>query len=104
MFSNKQKKIDLSFLQYYTEKDIQPDYITIDQIKERHKSVAQSELECLKLFLFLNFKVLTKTDKEQVMKTIDMLYKKEEEKYKIAMDYITECQKQQQESIPESSP
>jgi len=101
MFSNKQKKIDLSFLQYYTENDIQPDYITIDQIKERHKSVAQSELECLKLFLFLNFKVLTKTDKEQVMKTIDMLYKKEEEKYKIAMDYITECQKQQPESIPE---
>jgi len=101
MFSNKSKKIDLSFLQYYTEKDIQPDYITIDQIKERHKSVAKSELECLKLFLFLNFKVLTKEDKEQVMRTIDMLYKKEEEKYKSAISYIESCREQQPESIVE---
>jgi hypothetical protein len=92
MFSNKSKKIDLSFLQYYTEPDINPEYITIEQIKNRHKCIAQSELEVLKLFLFLNYKVLSEEDKKQVMQTIDILYKKEEDKYKIAIDYI-ECQK-----------
>jgi len=102
MFStNKSKKIDLSFLQYYTEDEIQPDYITIDQIKERHKSIAQSELECLKLFLFLNFKVLTKEDKEHVMKTIDMLYNKESDKYKSAISYIEQQCREQPESIVE---
>ena len=104
MFSNKSKKIDLSFLQYYQEEDINPEYITIEQIKQRHKSIAQSELEVLKLFLFLNFKVLNKDEKEQVIKTIDNLYKKEQDKYKIAMDYIAECREQQPEQTPESSP
>lgn len=94
MFSNKQKKIDLSFLQYYTEDDINPNHITIEQIKQRHKSIANSELECLKLFLFLNFKVLNTDEKAQVMKTIDILYKKEEDKYKSAITYIEQCQKQ----------
>ena len=106
MFSNKQqKKIDLSFLQYYQEEDINPEYITIEQIKQRHKSIAQSELEVLKLFLFLNFKVLNKDEKEQVIKTIDILYKKEQDKYKIAMDYIEQqCREQPLDLIPESSP
>ena len=105
MFSNKSKKIDLSFLQYYTEEDINPEYITIEQIKQRHKSIAQSELEVLKLFLFLNFKVLNKDEKEQVIKTIDILYKKEQDKYKIAMDYIEQqCREQPLDLIPESSP
>lgn len=104
MFSNKQqKKIDLSFLQYYTEPDINPEYITIEQIKNRHKCIAGSELEVLKLFLFLNYKVLSKEEKQQVMQTIDILYKKESDKYKIAMDYIAECQKPL-ESIQELSP
>ena len=104
MFSNKSKKIDLSFLQYYTEPDINPEYITIEQIKNRHKSIAGSELEVLKLFLFLNFKVLNKDEKEQVMKTIDILYKNEEDKYKIAMDYIQQCREQPLDLTPESSP
>lgn len=104
MFSNKSKKIDLSFLQYYQEEDINPEYITIEQIKNRHKSIAGSELEVLKLFLFLNFKVLNKDEKEQVMKTIDILYKKEEDKYKIAMDYIQQCREQPLDLTPESSP
>ena len=103
MFSNKSKKIDLSFLQYYTEEDINPEYITIEQIKQRHKSIAQSELEVLKLFLFLNFKVLNKEEKEQVMKTIDILYKKEDDKYKSAISYIEQCREQQPEQTPESS-
>ena len=104
MFSTKQKKIDLSFLQYYQEEDINPEYITIEQIKQRHKSIAQSELEVLKLFLFLNFKVLNKDEKEQVIKTIDNLYKKEEDKYNSAISYIERCREQPLESIPESSP
>ena len=103
MFSNKSKKIDLSFLQYYTEEDINPEYITIEQIKQRHKSIAQSELEVLKLFLFLNFKVLNKDEKEQVIKTIDILYKKEDDKYKSAISYIEQCREQQPEQTPESS-
>ena len=104
MFSNKSKKIDLSFLQYYKEEDVNPEYITIEQIKNRHKSIAGSELEVLKLFLFLNFKVLNKDEKEQVMKTIDILYKNEEDKYKIAMDYIQQCREQPLDLTPESSP
>jgi hypothetical protein len=102
--SNKSKKIDLSFLQYYKEEDIQPEYITIEQIKQRHKCIAQSELECLKLFLFLNYKVLSEEDKKQVMKTIDILYNKESEKYKSAISYIEQCREHQPESTQESSP
>lgn len=102
MFSNNQpKKIDLSFLQYYKEQDLQPEYITIEQIKHRHKCIAQSDLEVLKLFLFLNYKVLSEDEKSQVMQTIDILYTKESNKYKSAIDYI-ECQKRL-EPIQESS-
>ena len=105
MFSNKQpKKIDLSFLQYYTEQDINPEYITIEQIKQRHKCVAGSELEVLKLFLFLNYKVLSEEEKSQIMQTIDILYTKESNKYKSAIDYIEQCREQQPEPIQESSP
>lgn len=104
MFSNKQpKKIDLSFLQYYKEQDLQPEYITIEQIKQRHKCIAQSELEVLKLFLFLNYKVLSEEDKTQIMQTIDILYTKESNKYKSAIDYIEQCQKQPEPTL-ESSP
>ena len=103
MFSNKQqKKIDLSFLQYYKEEDINPEYITIEQIKHRHKCIAGSELEVLKLFLFLNYKVLSEEDKKQVMQTIDILYKKDEHKYLSAISYIEQCQKPL-ESIQELS-
>jgi len=101
--SNKSKKIDLSFLQYYTEPDLQPEYITIEQIKKRHKCIGDSELEVLKLFLFLNYKVLSEDEKTQVMKTIDILYKKESEKYKSAISYIEQC-REQPEPTQESSP
>jgi len=102
--SNKSKKFDLSFLQYYKEDDINPEYITIEQIKKRHKCIAESELEVLKLFLFLNYKVLNQNEKEQVMQTIDILYKKEEDKYKSAISYIEQCREQQPESTPELFP
>ena len=93
MFS-KTKKIDLSFLQYLTDEDINSPQLTIEQIKRKYPFVAKSNLETFKLFLILNKDNLTEYEKSEVMKTIDYLQKCEEEKYKLAFNYIEKCQSQ----------
>ena len=96
MFS-KTKKIDLTFLQYLTDEDINSPQITIEQIKKRYPFVAKSNLESFKLFLILNKDTLSDDEKSEVMKTIQYLQIQEEEKYKLAFNYI-ECQQSQQKS------
>lgn len=96
--SNKSKKIDLSFLQYLTDEDINKPQITIEQIKRRYPFIAKSNLECFKLFLILNKDTLTEDEKGEVMKSIKYLQEQEDEKYKLAFQYIEECQNQSKPS------
>ena len=97
MFS-KTQKIDFSFLQYMTDDDIINPQITIEQIKRKYPFVAKSNLETFKLFLILNKDNLTEYEKCEVMKTIEYLQKQEEEKYKLAFNYIEKCQSQSKPS------
>lgn len=92
---NSSKKIDLSFIKYLNESDLDPEYITLEQIKRRHPSIANSNLECFKLFLMLNHKHLAEKEKQEIQKSIDYLYEREQEKYKSAIMYIDQCQNQQ---------
>lgn len=93
MFS-KSKKIDLSFLQYLTDDDISKPQHTIEQIKTKYPFCAKSNLECFKLFLILNNEILTDDEKAEVMKTIKYLQEQEDQKYKLAFQYIEKCQSQ----------
>lgn len=97
MFS-KSKKIDLSFLQYLTNDDISKPQHTIEQIKKRYPFCAKSNLECFKLFLILNNEILTDDEKAEVMKTIKYLQEQEDQKYKLAFNYIEKCQSQSKPS------
>ncbi len=94
MLSSKSKKIDLSFLQYLTDDDINRPQITIEQIKRKYPFCAKSNLESFKMFLILNNNLLTEDEKCEVIKTIDYLQKQEEEKFINAFKYIEECQGQ----------
>ena len=58
MFS-KSKKIDLSFLQYLIDDDINSPQLTIEQIKKQYPYLAKSNLECFKMFLILNHNILS---------------------------------------------
>lgn len=95
MFKTSSKKIDLSFIKYLGDDDLDPGYITIEQIKRRHPSIAKSNLECFKMFLMLNHNNLNENEKQEIKKTIDYLYEREEEKYKSAIMYIDKCQNPQ---------
>lgn len=97
MFS-KSKKIDLSFLQYLTDEDLNNPQITIEQIKRKYPFCAKSNLESFKLFLILNNDILTEDEKCEVMKTIQHLQSQEEEKFKLAFQYIEKCQEQSKPS------
>ena len=94
MFSSKSKKIDFSFLQYLTDDDLNNPQITIEQIKKQYPFVAKSNLETFKLFLILNKDTLTEYELSQVTKTIEYLQSVEEAKFKMAFQYIEECQNQ----------
>lgn len=99
MFSNKSRKIDLSFLNYFIEDDINSKQITIEQIKKQYPYLAKSNLECFKMFLILNHDTLSDDEKTEVTKTIKYLKEQEDEKFKLAIKYIKECQQQNQEPI-----
>jgi hypothetical protein len=95
------KKIDLSFITYLKEDDIEPNYVTMEQIKKRHPSAAKSNLDAFRLFLMVNYKVLSDYEKGEIQKSIDYLYKQEQEKYISAINYIDSCQENQQKSTQE---
>lgn len=86
--SQKSKKIDLSFIKYLTDDDIEPNYITLEQIKRRHPSIANNNLEVFKLFLMLNHNNLSDDEKSEINKTINILYQREQDRYLSAFNYI----------------
>jgi hypothetical protein len=98
MFNNKLRKIDLSFLNYLNEDDINSKQITIEQIKKDCPYLAKSNLGCLEMFLILNYKNLSDDEKQEIAKKINYLREQEEQKFINAFKYIEECQKQQESS------
>ena len=96
MFNNKSRKIDLSFLNYLNEDDINSKQFTIEQIKKQYPYLAKSNLECFKLFLIFNEKILSNNEKDEVQKTINYLQEQEDQKFINAINYINECQKLQE--------
>lgn len=97
MFSNKSRKIDLSFLNYLTEDDVNSKQITIEEIKKEYPYLAKSNLECFKLFLIYNQKILSDNEKQEIQKTINYLQEQEVLKFKLAFEYI-ECLQNQPKS------
>lgn len=93
MFSKPDKRrIDLSFLTYLNEDDINNRVVNIETIKKRFPHIANCNLECFKMYLILNFQVLNEDERENVQKTIDLLQKHEANKYNEAIMYINKCQ------------
>ena len=96
MFNNKLRKMDLSFLTYLNEDDINSKQFTIEQIKKQYPYLAKSNLECFKLYLIFNQKILSDDEKHEVTKTINYLKEQEDQKFINAINYINECRKQQE--------
>ena len=95
MFSKKTNKIDTSFLKYLTEDDVNTPQVTMEQIKKNYPHTKNSTLETCKLFYMLNFNYLDAEQKQELLNKIDILYKQEEAKFKVAFNII-ECQKPQE--------
>lgn len=99
MFSKPDKRrIDLSFLTYLTDDDLNNQVVNIETIKKRFPHIANCNLECFKMYLILNFQVLNETERENIEKTIKLLQKHEADKYYDAISYINQCQ--QLKSLP----
>lgn len=98
MFSTKKtKKIDTSFLKYLTEDDVTTQQVTIEQVEKDYPHTKNSTLEALKLFYILNYQYLDEDQKAELLSKVDMLYKQEEQKFKLAFNIIeSQCQKLQE--------
>lgn len=91
----KTRKIDLSAVQYLTDKDLTTNVITLEEIKKDYPYTKKSDLEAYKLLYLLNFKNLSDNEKNHLEKIIDVLTKKEEAEFLLAFNYI-ECLKAQE--------
>ena len=91
MFSQKSRKIDISFLKYLNEDDLSTPQVTIEQIKKSYPHTKNSNLETLKLFYILNYQYLDEEQKAELLTKIEVLQQNEEEKFKVAFNII-ECQ------------
>jgi len=95
MFKNKQnRKIDLSQLQYMTEEDLTANRVTLNNIRNNYPHTKKSDLEAYKLLYALNFKNLNEYEKMSLESIIKTLIEREDEKIKLALKYIEECQNQ----------
>ena len=95
MFTNKRnRKIDLSQLQYITEKDLTANVVTLDNVRKNYPHTKKSDLEAYKLLYALNFKNLNEYEKMSLESIIKTLIEREDEKIKLALKYIEECQNQ----------
>jgi hypothetical protein len=88
MFKKQTKKIDTSFLKYLTEDDLATPHVSMDQVKKNYPHTKNSNLEACKLFYMLNVDYLDAEQKKELLDKIDILYKQEEAKFKIAFDSI----------------
>lgn len=95
MFSKKTNKIDTSFLKYLTEDDIATPQVTMEQINKSYPHTKNSTLEALKMFYILNHNWFNEDQRHEITNKIEVLQRKEEEKFKFAFNII-ECQKQQE--------
>ena len=88
MFKNKSRKLDLSFVNYLTDEDINDPRVPFDKIKRDFPLLANSNLEVFRMYLILNHKHLTEDEQTELQKTIAYLQEQENKKYLIAIDYI----------------
>lgn len=96
MFSNKRtRKIDLSQLQYLTDEDLTANVVTLDNIRKDYPHTKKSDLEAYKLLYALNFKNLNEYEKNSLESIIKILTERQDEKIKLALKYIEECQNQE---------
>lgn len=96
MFSKKTNKIDTSFLKYLTEDDIATPQVTMEQVKKSYPHTKNSNLEALKMFYVLNHNYFDEDQRHEITNKIEVLQRKEEEKFKVAFNIIASCQKQQE--------
>lgn len=99
MFSSKSRKLDISFVNYLSEDDVNNPRTTFDEIKKRFPFL-KSNLECFRMYLILNHSYLSSDEIVELQKTIAYLQEQENKKYLIAIEYINKCQQQQK---PEST-
>lgn len=97
MFKNKSRKLDLSFVNYLTDADINDPRVSFDKIKKDYPFLANSNLEVLRMYLILNHTHLTADELTELQKTIAYLQEQENKKFISAINYI-ECQQQKPET------
>ena len=96
MFKNKSRKLDLSFVNYLTDEDINDRRVPIDKFKKDLPFLAKSNLESLRMYLLLNHEHLTPDEIGELQKAIAYLQEQETKKITSAINYI-ECQQKQAE-------
>lgn len=102
MFKNKSRKLDLSFVNYLTDEDINDPRVPFDKIKKKFPFLANSNLEIFRMYLILNHTHLTADEITELQKTIVYLQEQESQKFISAINYINKCQQQNQEPIQNS--
>lgn len=96
MFQSKSRKLDISFVNYLTEDDINNPIKSFDQIKKDYPQIAKSNLETFRMYLVINYSHLSSDEIAEVKKTIAYLQEQDNQKFINAIKYI-ECQQQSQE-------
>jgi hypothetical protein len=97
MFNTKPAKFNMSFLEYLSEQDITNKVVSLDEIKRRYPFIAKNNMECHKMFLSLNNGYLTEQEIRNIKSTIQLYHEQEHQKFINAVNYIEQCQKNQQE-------
>lgn len=102
MFKNKSRKLDLSFVNYLTDADINDPRVPFDKIKKKFPLLANSNLEIFRMYLLLNHTHLTADELTELQKTIAYLQEQENQKFINAIEYINQCQQQNQQPTQNS--
>jgi|GWRWMinimDraft_5_1066013.scaffolds.fasta_scaffold95337_1 hypothetical protein len=95
MFKNKSHKLDISFINYLTEDDVNNPRKSFDQIKKEFPQIAKSNLETFRMYLVINHSHLSSDEIDELQKTIAYLQEQDNQKFINAIKYI-ECQQQKQ--------
>ena len=92
MFRQKQRPIDMKFLDYLTEDDIRPK-VTIDRIRRLNKMLAKDDIFVYSYYLEAN-KDMPQGERTYCEQYLKFLKKEEDRKFIKAIEYIEECQQQ----------
>lgn len=93
MFQSKSRKLDISFVNYLSEDDVNNPRTTFDEIKRRFPFL-KSNLEIFRMYLILNHEHLSQDEITELQKTIAYLQEQDNQKYILAIEYIEKCQQQ----------